>query len=242
MFNIVLNTSINYIILKQFSTLQFNKYSINKTKKKTTKNLEMQIILLCLKDNLKIIGSISIMIKKVLPFILIISFSYPFFLLLPEIIALRFIEETSTEYSIGLSNKTSFYGLVSKDWIKTTDYGESYITAGSIGLIGSYGYGRTYYLSKGAFTYNRLTLFSPHISLTGFGYYVLAIGANGGFAVSANLSADIFTLKLKKSEFKFQFGFFTAYDPIKNKSIALGADNGPSWLMPSVNFKVRFLK
>lgn len=182
--------------------------------------------------------------KKILPFILIISFSYPLS---------RFIDETSTEYSIGLSNKTSFYGLVSKDWIKATDYGESYITASSIGLIGSYGYGRTYYLldySKrnlfgnifGDFFVFETNLFSPHISLTGFGYYALGIGANGGFAVSANVGADIFTLKWNKGEFKFQFGFFTAYDPIKNKSIVLGADNGPSWLMPSINFKVRFLK
>ena len=166
------------------------------------------------------------MIKKILPFILIISFSYPLS---------RFIDETSTEYSIGFSNKTSLYGLISKDWIKATDYGESYITAGFIGFTGSYGYGRTYYLSKRNFL-------SPHFSLTGFGYYLLGIGGIAGLAVSANLGVDVFTLQWKKNEFKFQFGFFAAYDPINNTNILIGADDGPSWLMPSINFKVRFLK
>ena len=46
----------------------------------------------------------------------------------------------------------------------------------------------------------------------------------------------------KKNEFKFQCGFFAAYDPINNTNILIGADDGPSWLMPSINFKVRFLK
>tara|TARA_B110000014_G_C20004478_1_gene520629 strand:+ start:259 stop:759 length:501 start_codon:yes stop_codon:yes gene_type:complete len=166
------------------------------------------------------------MIKKILPFILIISFSYP---------SSMFIEETSTEYSVGLSDKTTYYGIISKDWIKETDYGESYITAGFIGFTGSYGYGRRYYLSK-------RTFLSPHVSLTGFGYYLLGIGGIAGLAVSANLGIDVFTIKWKKNEFKFQFGLFTGYDPINGKSILIPADDGPSWLMPSFNIKARFLK
>jgi len=140
---------------------------------------------------------------------------------------------------MGLNDKTGFYGYFSKSWIKETDYGESYITAGGLGIIGSLGYGEKNYISKGRF-------FSPYVSLTGFGYYVLPMSENGdvkgSLGFSASLGVDVSTIKWKKNELKFQFGLFASYDPIRNESLILPGDGGPSFIMPSLNIKFNYRK
>ena len=54
----------------------------------------------------------------------------------------------SIEYSAGINDKTGFMGFFSKSWITDKPYGESYITAGGLAIIGSLGYGQKYYFSK----------------------------------------------------------------------------------------------
>ena len=70
--------------------------------------------------------------KKILVIILFISSVYYSFS--------NFIDETRTEYSIGLNDKTGFFGLVNKSWIKEMVGGEKYITAGGLLFVGSMGY------------------------------------------------------------------------------------------------------
>ena len=165
--------------------------------------------------------------KKILPFILIISFSYSLS---------RFIDETSTEYSIGLNDKTGFFGLVNKSWIKEMVGGEKYITAGGLLFVGSMGYGEKYYLRRGK-------IFSPYISITGFGYYVLAIDGFGGVGISGNLGVDISAIKLwKNNELKLQFGLFGAMDPISGTNLVIPGEGGPSSIMPSFNIKLNIKK
>ena len=163
--------------------------------------------------------------KKIFFFVFLLSFSYS--------------SHNSSEYSIGINDKTGFFGWFSKSWIKEKDHGESYITAGGLGIIGSVGYGEKHYFSKGSF-------FSPYVSLTGFGYYILPMSENGepkgSLGISGNLGVDVTTIKWKKNELKFQFGLFTAYDIINYQSLILPGEGGPSFLMPSVNIKVRFRK
>jgi hypothetical protein len=137
----------------------------------------------------------------------------------------------STEYSVGLNDKLGYFGPFSKSWIKEKDNKESYIVVGGLVLIGGVGYGQKYYFSKG--------IFSPYFSLTGFGYYVLAIGAVGSVGVSGTLGFDISTIKWKKKEIILQFGITSMYDLIKGENITIGADNGPSFLMPSFNIKLK---
>ena len=141
----------------------------------------------------------------------------------------------NSEYSIGLNDKTSFYGLISKSWIKDKDYGESYVTLGGLGLAGSLGYGRKYYLRRGRF-------FSPYVSATGFGYYLLAIAAVGGVGISGNLGIDITTVEYKDMALKFQFGLFSAFDPFSGQSLIIPGDGGPSYIMPSFSMKLYFKK
>ena len=123
--------------------------------------------------------------------------------------------------------------MISKSWIEEKDNRESYTIVGTSFLYtGGIGYGQKYYLSKG--------IFSPYVSLTGFGYYLLGIGASGGVAVSGNLGVNINIITWKEYRIMLQFGLFTAYDIFKGQSIIIPADNGPSFLMPSFNIKIRF--
>ena len=46
----------------------------------------------------------------------------------------------------------------------------------------------------------------------------------------------------KKNEVILQFGIISMYDPIRGENITIGADNGPSFLMPSFNVKVNYGK
>ena len=87
----------------------------------------------------------------------------------------------NSEYSIGLNDKTSFYGLISKSWIKDKDYGESYVTLGGVGLVGSLGYGRKYYLRRGRF-------FSPYVSAKPISYPT----PRDGIVTSATITSDDF--------------------------------------------------
>ena len=135
-----------------------------------------------------------------------------------------------TEYSVGLNDKLGYFGLFSKSWIQETDNKESYMVAGGLGLIGGIGYGQKYYFSKGRF--------SPYCSLTGLGYYVLAIGAVGSVGISGALGVDMSAIKWGKKEIILQFGIISMYDPIRGKNITIGGDNGPSFLMPSLNIKL----
>ena len=136
----------------------------------------------------------------------------------------------STEYSVGLNDKLGYFGPFSKSWIKEKDNKESYIVVGGLVLIGGVGYGQKYYFSKG--------VFSPYFSLTGFGYYVLAIGAVGSVGVSGTLGFDMTAIKWKKKEIVLQFGITSMYDLIRGENMTIGADNGPSFLMPSFNIKL----
>ena len=135
-----------------------------------------------------------------------------------------------TEYSVGLNDKLGYFGLFSKSWIQETDNKESYMVAGGLGLIGGIGYGQKYYFSKGRF--------SPYCSLTGLGYYVLAIGAVGSVGICGALGVDMSAIKWEKKEIILQFGIISMYDPIRGKNITIGGDNGPSFLMPSFNIKL----
>ena len=135
------------------------------------------------------------------------------------------------EYSIGLNDKLGYFGPFTKSWIKEKDNKESYIVVGSLGLLGGVGYGQKYYFSKGFFT--------PYFSLTGFGYYVLAIGAVGSLGVSGTLGFDMTAIKWKKKEIILQFGITSLYDLIRGENLTIGADNGPSFLMPSFNIKFK---
>ena len=140
------------------------------------------------------------------------------------------LSSNSTEYSIGLNDKIGYFGPFSTSWIKEKDNKDSYMVVGGLGIIGGVGYGEKYYLSKG--------IFSPYFSLTGFGYYVLAIGAVGGIGVTGTLGLDIIGIKWKKKEIIFQLGITSMYDLTSGKNITIGADNGPSFLMPSFNIKL----
>ena len=137
----------------------------------------------------------------------------------------------STEFSVGLSDKLGYFGIINKSWIKEEGHKESYRVVGSLGLIGGAGYGQKYYISKGTV--------SPYFSLTGFGYYVLAIGAVGSVGVSGNLGVDITAIKWKKKEIILQLGIISIYDLIRGQNMTLGADNGPSFLMPSFSIKLK---
>jgi len=162
--------------------------------------------------------------KKILFFVFLLSFSYSSY--------------NSSEYSIGINEKTGLFGWISKSWITDKPYGESYITAGGLGIIGSLGYGEKYYFSRRSF-------FSPYISWTGFGYYILSMSENadpeGSLGISGTLGVDVSTIKWKKSELKFQFGLFAAKN-IKGQNLIIPGEGGPSFLMPSINIKVRFIK
>jgi hypothetical protein len=140
------------------------------------------------------------------------------------------LSSNSTEYSIGLNDKIGYFGPFSTSWIKEKDNKDCYMVVGGLGIIGGVGYGEKYYLSKG--------IFSPYFSLTGFGYYVLAIGAVGGIGVTGTLGLDIIGIKWKKKEIIFQLGITSMYDLTSGKNITIGADNGPSFLMPSFNIKL----
>lgn len=136
-----------------------------------------------------------------------------------------------TEFTVGLNDKLGYFGPFSKSWIKEKDKKESYIVAGGLGLLGGVGYGQKYYFSKG--------FFSPYFSLTGFGYYVLAIGAVGSLGVSGTLGFDMTAIKWKKKEIILQFGITSLYDLIRGENLTIGGDNGPSFLMPSFNIKFK---
>jgi hypothetical protein len=140
------------------------------------------------------------------------------------------LSSNSTEYSIGLNDKIGYFGPFSTSWIKEKDNKDCYMVVGGLGIIGGVGYGEKYYLSKG--------IFSPYFSLTGFGYYILAIGAVGGIGVTGTLGLDIIGIKWKKKEIIFQLGITSMYDLTSGKNITIGADNGPSFLMPSFNIKL----
>tara|TARA_B110000196_G_scaffold311553_1_gene315688 strand:- start:483 stop:965 length:483 start_codon:yes stop_codon:yes gene_type:complete len=140
------------------------------------------------------------------------------------------LSSNSTEYSIGLNDKIGYFGPFSTSWIKEKDNKDCYMVVGGLGIIGGVGYGEKYYLSKG--------IFSPYFSLTGFGYYVLAIGAVGGIGATGTLGLDIIGIKWKKKEIIFQLGITSMYDLTSGKNITIGADNGPSFLMPSFNIKL----
>jgi len=136
----------------------------------------------------------------------------------------------STEYTVGLNDKLGYFGPFTKSWIKEKDNKESYMVVGGLVFIGGVGYGQKHYFSKG--------FFSPYFSLTGFGYYVLAIGAVGSLGASGTLGFDMTAIKWKKKEIILQFGITSIYDLIRGENITLGADNGPSFLMPSFNIKL----
>ena len=136
----------------------------------------------------------------------------------------------STEYSIGLNDKLGYLGPLGKSWIKEKDNKESYIVVGGLVVIGGVGYGQKYYFSKG--------IFNPYFSLTGFGYYVLSMSVVGSIGASSTLGLDVTPIKWKKKEIILQFGITSMYDLIRGENITIGADNGPSFLMPSFNIKL----
>ena len=136
----------------------------------------------------------------------------------------------STEYSFGLNDKLGYYGPFSISWIKEKDNKETYMVAGGLVLLGGVGYGQKYYFSKG--------VLSPYFSFTGFGSYLLAINAVASLGVSGTLGFDMTAIKWKKKEIILQFGITSMYDLIRGENITIGADNGPSFLMPSFNIKL----
>ena len=140
----------------------------------------------------------------------------------------------SSEYSIGLSDKLSYFGPISKSWIKEKDNKESYFVIGGMGLMGGVGYGQKYYFSKG--------VFSPYFSLTGFGCYVLAIRASSYLGISGTLGFDVNVIEWKKKKIILQFGIISMYDLLRNENLTIGAENGPSFLMPSFNIKLNYIK
>ena len=141
----------------------------------------------------------------------------------------------SADYSIGLSDKIGFLGIFEKSWVKEQDYGESYkFVASSFLFTGGLGYGQKYYLSK-------KKRFTPYLTLSGFGYYVLAINSAGGFGVSSTLGIDVDILRWKEdNKLILQFGFFAAYDILNGQSLIIEGDGGPSFLMPLINLKLSF--
>ena len=155
--------------------------------------------------------------KKILFFIVLLSFALSY---------------SSTEYSVGLSDKLGYFGPFTKSWItEKADNRESYIVSGGLILIGGVGYGQKYYFSRGRF--------SPYASLTGFLYYVLAIAGDGSIGLSGTLGVDVSAIKWKKSELMLQFGIISMYDIIRSNNITLGASEGPSFLMPSFGIKIK---
>ena len=139
----------------------------------------------------------------------------------------------SIDYSIGLNDKIGYLGIFNKSWVKEQEYGESYkFVATSFLLAGGIGYGRKYHFLKGK-------NFTPYISMSGFGYYLLGIGAVGGLGVSSTLGLDIDIIEWKeKNKLIFQFGLFSAYDIVNGKSLVIEGEGGPSFLMPSINLKL----
>jgi len=131
---------------------------------------------------------------------------------------------------VGLNDKLGYFGPFSISWIKEKDNKESYMVVGGLVLIGGVGYGQKYYFSKG--------IFSPYFSLTGFGGFVLAINAAAPVGVSGTLGFDVTAIKWTKKEIILQFGITSMYDLIRGENITIGADNGPSFLMPSFNIKL----
>jgi len=141
----------------------------------------------------------------------------------------------SIDYSIGLNDKIGFLGIFNKSWVKEKQYGESYKFAATSFLVaGGVGYGQKYYFLKAK-------NFTPYISISGFGYYALGIGAVAGLGISSTLGVDIDIIEWKeKNKLIFQFGLFSAYDIVNGKSLIIEGDGGPSFLMPSINLKLNF--
>ena len=139
----------------------------------------------------------------------------------------------SIDYSIGLNDKIGFIGIFDKTWVKEQEYGESYkFVATSFLVAGGIGYGQKYHFLKSK-------NFTPYLSISGFGYYVLGIGAVGGLGVSSTLGVDIDIIKWKENnKLIFQFGLFSGYDIVNGQSLVLEGDGGPSFLMPSINLKL----
>ena len=149
-------------------------------------------------------------------------------------ILLSFYLLGSVDYSIGLSDKINYIGVFERSWVTEQDYGESYIFYSSSLFAGGLGYGQKYHFSKSK-------RFTPYLTLSGFGYYVFAINAVGGLAVSSTLGVDFNILKWKENnKLIFQFGFFTAYDILNGYSLVIEGEGGPSFLMPSINLKLSF--
>ena len=46
-------------------------------------------------------------------------------------------------------------------------------------------------------------------------------------------------IKWKKKEIILQFGMTSLFDLIRAENLTIGADNGPSFLMPSFNIKIK---
>jgi len=173
--------------------------------------------------------------KKILLILIFFSFSFSFNLHIPG---------NNVEYSVGINDKTGLFGLCSKSWITDKSYGESYITAGSLIVIGSLGYGKKYYLSKNSFLPSFFHEIKPYVSWTGFGYYILPMSESGNPFVSLGFSVilgvDFITIEWKKNKLKFQFGLLSSYDPLRDKNLIISGEGGPSFLMPSVNIQLRF--
>ena len=152
-------------------------------------------------------------------------------IILPIFCCSLLFSSNSIEYSVGINDKLGYLGLFSKSWIKEENNKESYIVAGGLVFIGGVGYGQKHYFSKG--------FFSPYFSLTGFGYYVLGIGIGGSLGASGTLGFDMTAIKWKKKEIILQFGMTSLFDLIRAENLTIGADNGPSFLMPSFNIKLK---
>ena len=76
------------------------------------------------------------------------------------------------------------------------------------------------------------------------GYYILPMTENksplGSLAISGNLGLDFTPVRWNNNEIKLQFGLLTSYDPLRDEILIISADNGPSFLFPSVNIQLRF--
>ena len=157
--------------------------------------------------------------KNILIFLFVFSLVYP---------------SSITEYSIGISDKLGYIGLLNKSWITEKESGESFWVAGGIGFAGAYGYGHKHYFLKDSF--------STYFSLTGFGYYVLGIGVGISGAVIATFGSELSLLEWKDKELILQLGILSMFDVIRWENMTLGADNGPGEVMPSFSLKVNFIK